>query len=93
MPLRALDSALQGAAPTEIKLDIEPAEPESLEGARETLLRERPRLAVCVYHRFEHLWSIPSWIASLGAGYALHLRPHAHAGFDAVAYGMQLAGG
>ncbi len=93
VPLRALDSALQGEAPTEIKLDIEGAEPEALEGARRTILRARPRLAICVYHRADHLWSIPSWIGSLGAGYALHLRPHAHAGFDAVAYGIPAAGG
>ncbi len=88
VPLRALDSALAGESPTEIKLDIEGAEPEALEGARATIVRLRPRLAICVYHRTEHLWSIPAWIAALGAGYALHLRPHAHAGFDAVAYGI-----
>jgi hypothetical protein len=86
--LRALDSALAGEMPTEIKLDAEGAEPEALEGARATIARARPRLAICVYHRADHLWSIASWITALGAGYALHLRPHAHAGFDAVAYGI-----
>jgi FkbM family methyltransferase len=90
--LRALDSALAGGVPTEIKLDIEGAEPEALEGARATITQARPRLAICVYHRCEHLWSIASWIAALGAGYSLHLRPHAHAGFDAVAYAIASAG-
>ncbi|MDA1080056.1 MAG: FkbM family methyltransferase [Gemmatimonadetes bacterium] len=86
--LRALDSALARGTPTEIKLDIEGSEQEALEGARETIGLARPRLATCVYHRPEHLWSIPAWISGLGMGYTLHLRPHAHAGFDVVAYAI-----
>jgi FkbM family methyltransferase len=85
----ALDAVIATASPTEVKLDIEGAEPDALDGARGMILRARPRLAVCVYHRCDHLWSIPEWISRLDAGYSLHLRAHAHAGFDAVAYGLQ----
>ncbi len=85
----ALDTVIATAMPTEVKLDIEGAEPEALDGARAMILRARPRLAVCVYHRCDHLWSIPEWIARLDAGYSLYLRAHAHSGFDAVAYGLQ----
>ncbi len=86
--LCALDSVLRDEWPTEIKLDIEGAEPDALEGARQTILRATPRLAVCVYHRTDHLWSIASWIDALDAGYTLHLRPHAHSGFDTVTYAI-----
>jgi FkbM family methyltransferase len=85
----ALDAVIGTASPTEVKLDIEGAEPEALDGARAMILRAHPRLAVCVYHRCDHLWSIPEWISGLDAGYSLHLRAHAHSGFDAVAYGLQ----
>ncbi|MFI5244867.1 MAG: hypothetical protein ACHQQR_06540, partial [Gemmatimonadales bacterium] len=61
----------------------------ALDGARTLILRTRPRLAVCAYHRCEHLWSLAGWIAALDAGYSLHLRAHAQAGFDTVAYGLQ----
>jgi len=86
--VRALDEAIPSGSPTDLKLDIEGAEPSALEGARALILRARPRLALCAYHCFDHLWTIAEWVAALDAGYALYLRPHAHSGFDAVTYGL-----
>lgn len=74
--------------PTFIKLDIEGAEPDALEGARETILRHRPILAVCLYHHPNHLWQIPLWIQSLGKDYRFHLRSHDYEGWDVVCYAI-----
>lgn len=85
----ALDSVIGGAAPTEIKLDAGGGELDALDGARALILRARPRLAVCAYHRCDHLWCVADSVGGLDAGYALHLRAHGHSGFDSVVYGLQ----
>jgi FkbM family methyltransferase len=84
----ALDSVIGSAMPTEIKLDLGGAELDALDGARALMLRARPRLAVCAYHRCDHLWSVADSITALDAGYAVHLRAHGHSGFDSVVYGL-----
>lgn len=71
-----LDSALQGKPVSIIKMDIEGAEPEALEGAVDIISRQRPALLVSVYHRIEHLWELPLWIVGKNLGYRLFLRIH-----------------
>ena len=55
-----------GIAPTAIKLDVEGAEIETLDGARRTIDSARPKLLVSLYHRADHLWDIPLLLAERG---------------------------
>lgn len=71
---RTLDELLCDSQPTFIKMDIEGAEPDALEGARQVISRDRPKLAICVYHEPQHLWRIPLLMKSLCPGYVLKLR-------------------
>lgn len=81
-----LDEALEGIAPTYIKFDIEGSEPATLEGGRETIIRHRPKMAVCVYHAPDHLWSIPLQLNELLPNSRLTLRTYCADGFDCVCY-------
>lgn len=83
-----LDDALPEFAPTLIKMDIEGEEPAALEGARNILNQYRPNLAISIYHRAEHLWSIFEQVQGYGLPYRYYLRCHAHSSFDTVLYAV-----
>lgn len=78
------------AAPdaTFIKLDIEGAELEALKGAAAAIKRNRPKLAVCVYHRPGDLFEIPLFIKSLVPDYRFHLRQHQPVACETVLYAV-----
>ena len=84
----ALDEVLSGFRPTYIKMDIEGAEFEALLGAERMIRNSRPALAVCLYHKPEHLWQIPLLIRSWDLGYSFYLRGYEYSGFDLVMYAI-----
>lgn len=56
-----------------IKMDIEGAEVDAIKGARETILKHKPKLAIAVYHSLEEYYTIPELIKSIEPGYKLYL--------------------
>jgi FkbM family methyltransferase len=75
VPVHAIDSFVpDDVAVSFIKMDIEGMEPEALRGAEETIRAHAPRLAICVYHRPEHLWEIPRLVREWQPDYRLYLR-------------------
>lgn len=65
--------------PTFIKMDIEGAELNALKGAYKLIERDKPKLAISVYHGMPntHLWEIPFWVKSNFPEYNIFLRQHA----------------
>lgn len=61
---------------TFIKMDVEGAELEALQGASKTIIKNKPTLAICVYHKREDLITIPQYIKELVPEYKLYLRGH-----------------
>jgi FkbM family methyltransferase len=57
-----------------VKMDIEGAEGGAIAGAVDTIRRDHPRLAVCVYHKAADLWRIPEQVLSIRGDYRLFLR-------------------
>jgi FkbM family methyltransferase len=83
-----LDDALGGFRPTLIKMDVEGAEPEALQGAARLIADSRPQLAICIYHKLRHYWEIPRLINSFDKGYRLYLRQHGYNGQETVIYAL-----
>ncbi len=61
---------------TFIKMDIEGAEMNALEGARKTIERCHPKLYVCAYHRNEDMFALPIKIKELSEDYRIYFRHH-----------------
>lgn len=59
-----------------IKMDIEGAELNALRGAVKTIEKNKPTLAICVYHKIEDLITIPQFIKSICGDYEFYLRKH-----------------
>ncbi|MDR0674303.1 MAG: FkbM family methyltransferase [Zoogloeaceae bacterium] len=81
----AIDDILPGFRPNLIKMDVEGAEPEALMGAKNLISRNRPHLAICLYHQLDHLWRIPLMIHEWNLGYRFYIRQHRPL-FDIVLY-------
>ena len=85
---RSLDEVLEGKPVTFIKMDIEGAEPEALRGAERTIRRCSPKLAICTYHKAEHLWEIPFYIRGINPEYKFYFRHHTMEESDTVCYAV-----
>ena len=81
-----IDSVVRNLAPTFIKMDIEGDELRALKGAKNTIKRYAPDLAICVYHRINHIWDIPLLLDSWNLGYKFHLKCHNSYTMETVLY-------
>lgn len=72
-----LDDVLDDRRITLLKMDIEGAEQAALRGAENLIKRQKPKLAVCVYHRIEDLWQIPIMLKEWVPEYSISIRHHA----------------
>jgi FkbM family methyltransferase len=86
-----LDKALEGERITFIKMDIEGCELDALRGAEKIIREQKPKLAVCVYHKFEDNWEIPGFIWSLNPEYRLFMRHYSKGLYETVLYALPQA--
>lgn len=81
-----LDSEVGDEKITFIKMDIEGSELNALKGARATIMKNRPRLAICIYHKPEDICEIPEYILSVVPEYRFWIRHYATNEWETVLY-------
>ena len=67
-------------------MDIEGSELEALKGSSAIIQKDKPKLAICVYHKANDLFAIPEFIKSLRSDYKFYLRNHQMIPEDTVLY-------
>lgn len=82
----SIDDAVGGGEVTFIKMDIEGAELKALQGAREAIISNKPRMAICIYHKPEDLYEIPQYLLSLVPEYRFKVRQYTSMNWETVLY-------
>lgn len=81
----ALDEVLHDV-PTFIKMDVEGAEMDAIEGARETIFAHHPTLAISVYHKPGDFWRIPRLVFSIRDDYEVFIRHYTECIYETVMF-------
>jgi FkbM family methyltransferase len=84
--LCSLDSFLGTQPVTFIKADIEGFELDMLRGATSTISRDKPKIAVSIYHKPWDIYEITEYIHSLVPDYNMAIRHHAPSLIETVLY-------
>lgn len=84
----SLDDFLENKRVTFIKMDIEGAELEALKGAKRTIITQKPKLAISIYHKREDIWQLPALILEYCPDYRLYLRHYSFSDYDTVLYAV-----
>ncbi len=76
VPVTTLDRLSEEHAPTYIKLDVEGAEYETLQGGAAAIKKYRPKLLLAAYHYNDDVFRLPLLLRTLVPGYRFYLRQH-----------------
>jgi FkbM family methyltransferase len=82
----SLDSFLNGNRITFLKADVEGMEMQLLKGAQSTIRRDKPKIAICVYHYPTDIPDITNYLADLVSDYQFALRHHSPQLMETVLY-------
>lgn len=69
-----VDNILAGEDVSYIKFDVEGLEEKAIDGAKDTILRYKPKMLISCYHRSEDIFSIPLKVLSIRNDYKVYIR-------------------
>lgn len=74
IPVITVDSLADGTGKLLVKLDVEGAEADALEGAQNSILDEKTALAVALYHRTQDIFEIPLMLRKMRGNLQFRIR-------------------
>jgi len=69
-----------------IKLDIEGSEQDAIDGAKKTITKYKPILAICIYHKAEDWHEIPKKVLAINKDYKVYIRHYMEGIYETVMY-------
>lgn len=82
----SIDEVVENAEVTFIKMDVEGSECKALLGAKNTIVKFKPRLAICVYHKPNDVIEIPKLLSSFVPEYRFAFRHYTSCMSETVLY-------
>ncbi len=86
--VNSLDNLVPDVPVTYIKMDIEGAEGKALIGAKKTIKKFSPKLAISIYHKPEDIIELPLLIKSINPNYKFYLRHYGLGKSETVLYAV-----
>ena len=83
-----LDSALADKKVTFLKMDIEGSELRALQGAKRIIRLQKPRLAICIYHKSWDFVDLARQILNIVPDYRFYIRHYASDACETVLYAV-----
>jgi hypothetical protein len=71
-----------------IKIDVEGAELQVINGMKKTLSQSRPVITLSLYHNPQDIWTLPELLFNLCDNYSFFIRQHYFNSFDSVFYAV-----
>lgn len=86
--VKAIDNLPECRSATYIKMDIEGSELEALKGAENLIKNNKPKLAICIYHKPQDFFEIPLYIKKINPEYKLFVHHHTDGFHETVLYAI-----
>jgi FkbM family methyltransferase len=86
VPIYTLDKYLGNNTVTFIKADIEGFEMKMLRGAEKVIKQNKPKLAICAYHKVNDIFDFTEYLGGIVPEYKFRLRHHSYNTTETVLY-------
>lgn len=84
----SIDNLIKDTKVDIIKMDIEGAEYFAIQGAKNIIHRDSPKLAICLYHNYEDFLRIPLLINKMNPNYKFYIRHQSFGCTDTILFAV-----